>query len=149
MRRHHQAKEQHQAKEKHQAKETNQAKDTSQAKVQNKDKPKLHGVPTSDIEEDEDPEDILESWMTTIMKDVQQARKIYLGLKSQPTQRFQCQALLADAQKCETYWSRMNSQKKDAAKTWLPFVKKSHDEIGGFRKHIKVSKGALSGVEEK
>ena len=87
--------------------------------------------------------------MTTIMNDVQRAHKIYLGMKTQSTQWYQCQALLEEAQKFETYWSRMNSQKQNAAKTWLPLVKQCHVELGGFRNKIKMSKGALSGVEEK
>ena len=62
---------------------------------------------------------------------------------------YQRPALLEEAQKFETYWSRMNSQNTDYPNTWLPLVKKCHDEIGGFRKQIKVSKGASSGVEEK
>ena len=53
-------------------------------------KSKLHRAPTSDSENNEDPEDILESWMSTIMNDIQAARKIDLGLKAQPTQRYQC-----------------------------------------------------------
>ena len=109
----------------------------------------LHGPPDSESEKEDDPEDILESWMTTIMKDVQQARKIQLGLKHQPTQKYQAQALLEEAKKFEDYWSRMNANKKKAPRSWLPLIKKCHDEIGDFRKQIKVSKGALAGVEEK
>ena len=87
--------------------------------------------------------------MTTIMKDVQQARKIQLGLKHQPTQKYQAQAPLEEAKKFEDYWSRMNANKKKHPRSWLPLIKKCHDEIGEFRKQTKVSKGALAGVEEK
>ena len=66
-------------------------------------KSKLHRVPASDSESNEEPGDILEYLMSTIMKDIQAARKIDLGLKTQPTQRYQCQALL-------DLWSRMNSE---------------------------------------
>ena len=52
------------------------------------DKLKSHAAPTSGSESAKDPEDILESWVSTIMKDVQAARKIYLVLKAQPTQRY-------------------------------------------------------------
>lgn len=87
--------------------------------------------------------------MTTIMKDVQQARKIQLGLKHQPTQKYQAQALLEEAKKFEDYWSQLNKNKKAGPKSWSSLIKRCHDEIGDFRKQIKVSKGALSGIDEK
>ena len=108
-----------------------------------------HGPPDSESEREDDPEDIRESWMTTIMKDVQQARRIQLGLKHQPTQKYQAQALLEEAKKFEDYWSRMNAKKKKDPRPGLLSIKKCHDEIGYFRKQTKVTKVALAGVEEK
>ena len=121
-------------------------------KPKNKEKPKkgdMHGPPESESEKEEDPADIFETWKSTIMKDVQQARKIHLGLKQQPTQKYQAEALLEEAKKFEGYWSEMNAMKKDSPRTWTPMVRKCHDEIGDFRKQNKVSKGALAGIDEK
>ena len=119
-------------------------------KPQKSEKPNanLHGPPESESEKEDDPEDVLESWMTTIMKDVQQARKIQLGLKHQPTQKYQAQALLEEAKKFEDYWSQLNKNKKAGPQSWSSLIKRCHDEIGDFRKQIKVSKGALSGIDE-
>lgn len=109
----------------------------------------LHGPPESESEKEDDPEDLVESWMTTIMKDVQLARKIQLGLKHQPTQKFQAQALLDEAKKFEVYWSQLNQKKKDGPKAFRALLQQCHDEIGDFRKQIKVSKGALAGIDQK
>jgi hypothetical protein len=109
----------------------------------------MHGPPESESEKEDDPEEIFESWMSTIMKDVQQARKIHLGLKQQPTQKFQAEALVEEAKKFEGYWTKMNSMKKEPPNKWMPMIKKCHDEIGDFRKQIKVSKGALAGIDDK
>ena len=109
----------------------------------------LNGPPETESEKDDDPKDLLDSWMSTIMKDVQSARKIHLGLKQMPTQRSQAEALLAEAKKFEEYWSRLNKMTTDAASAWAHIVRRVHDEIGDFRKQIKVSKGALAGVDDK
>ena len=64
-------------------------------KTQNgKAKKDLNGPPESESEKEDDPSDVLDSWMSTIMKDVQSARKIHLGLKQLSTQRSQAEALL-------------------------------------------------------
>ena len=38
---------------------------------------------------------------------------------------------------------------KDEPSAWAHIVRRVHDEIGDFRKQIKVSKGALAGVDDK
>ena len=113
-------------------------------------KPKnLHGPPESESEKEEDPEDLVENWMSIIIKDIQTARKIQLGLKQQPTQKIQADALLDGAKKFEGYWTQLNKKKKDGPQAYRLLLQQCHDEIGDFRKQIKVSKGALSGMETK
>ena len=142
---------------KEETKKEEQQKKGDAAKEKKKEQPKkggakpsnLHGPPDSSSEKEDDPEDLLETWMSVILKDSQTARKIQLGLKHQPSQRIQAQALLDGAKTFEGYWSQLNEIKKDGPQAYRLLIQKCHDEIGEFRKQIKVGKGALSGIDTK